>query len=493
MNSPIKILALGAGEEWREIHEPIRPEGDAAWYVFADPYAALNPELADLLHIYGAERPEVGIFYGDEVITGAPGEPWQYLCKPGFDQTQLLAQDYVGLPLAIRRHTIRELGGLDASAGTARCYDILLRAIAAGIGVERITEVLAVNPAQATHSLLNDRLVALRGVLPQIYPDCEIAPGLIDGTFELRRKFDEYPDVTLIIPTGQEAYHGVKVKDPSQPMILGLLDGLCEANWPMARIHVLIGDDREDGSIYESRSWPFHLDRIVTTRPPDEAFNYAKKVNTLWRAARTEYLIILNDDLLVMEPGWIGALMTFAMDEGVGGVGARLLFPDETIQHAGMPLGVLGPCTHAFFGMPASKLTYQNWALVHREWSAVTGAVFATRRSVLAQVNGLDERFSLNYNDVDLCLRLRSLGYRIIYTPHAELAHFESASRGKERSPADQTALFMEKWQDYLQNDPAYHPRLTRDTSDIRPVLRAREWWSTLVAHSRRDSGGRLG
>jgi len=165
----------------------------------------------------------------------------------------------------------------------------------------------------------------------------------------------------------------------------------------------------------------------------------------------------------------------------VGGVGARLLFPNDAIQHAGMAAGVLGPCTHVFTSMPALKPTYQNWALVHREWSMVTGAVFATRRSVLAEVNGFDERFSLNYNDVDLCLRLRLLGYKIIYTPHAELTHFESASRGKESSPAIQTALFMEKWQDFLRDDPAYHPRLTRDTPDVHPVLRAAEWWSGLA------------
>jgi hypothetical protein len=490
MTSAIKILAFGEGGQWREIHEPaLLLEDGIEWYVFAEPDAVLNPNLADLLRVHGWERPEVGIFYGDEVIMGAPGEPWQYLCKPGFDQTQLLAQDYMALPLAIRRQAMASLGGLDASTGTARCYDLLLRAIVTGIGIERITEVLAVNPAQATRSFLNDRLKALRRSLPQIYPDCEVVEDLTSTSLELRRKFDDYPDVTLIIPTCQGTYHGDKLKNPDQPMILGLLDGLCQADWPANRMHVLIRDDREDGSIYNSRSWPFDLERIVTARAADESFNYAKKVNALWRAARTEYIIILNDDLVVREAGWIRALMTFAMDEAVGGVGARLLYPDATIQHAGMPVGVLGPCTHAFIGMPASEPTYQNWALVHREWSVVTGAVFATRRSVLAQVNGLDERFSLNYNDVDLCLRLRSLGYRIVYSPHAELTHIESASRGKERSPADQTALFMEKWQDYLQDDPAYHPRLTRDTSDIHPVLRTHEWWRRLVANSAEKGG----
>jgi GT2 family glycosyltransferase len=177
-------------------------------------------------------------------------------------------------------------------------------------------------------------------------------------------------------------------------------------------------------------------------------------------------------------------LLTFAMDEGIGGVGARLIYPNETIQHAGMAAGVLGPCTHTFIGEQASKPTYQNWASVHRECSMVTGAVFATRTSILSQINGFDERFALNFNDVDLCLRLRSVGYRIVYTPHAELTHYESASRGKVSNPADQTALFMEKWQDYLRNDPAYHPRLTRSTSHVEPVFDDDDWWIRVATSS---------
>jgi hypothetical protein len=480
MHFRVKFLAL-SGSEWREIEAPSPDEDDAPWYVVASSDAVLNPELTALLQAREAERPDVDIFYGDEVSRGAPGEPWQYLCKPSFDQAQFLAQNYIGLPLVVRRRAMTVLGSLDAGAGTAQCYDLLLRAFGAGLSIERITEVLAVSPVSELYETPDDSLAALRRAVLQMYPGSEVVPGLTEASFEFRRKFEDFPDVTLVIPTRQMRRCGDSVANVDDPMVLKLLSGICQADWPMDRIHVLIGDDQEDGAIYASRAWPFKLDRTVTRRPVDEAFNYAKKINRLWRAVGTEHLIILNDDLMLTDAGWIRALMTFAMEQSVGGVGARLLFPDGTIQHVGMPIGVLGPCTHAFISTPASRPTYQNWAVVHREWSAVTGAVFATRRSVLEQVNGFDERFALNYNDVDLCLRLRSLGYRIIYTPHAEMTHFESASRGKEPSPADQTALFMEKWRAYLEDDPAYHPRLTRETPDIRPVLRRREWWSGLV------------
>jgi len=260
-------------------------------------------------------------------------------------------------------------------------------------------------------------------------------------------------------------------------MILDFLDSLCCTNWPMDRLSVLVGDDIADGRIYDSTRWPFQLERIITARPAGERFNYAAKMNRLWSTAQSEYLVLMNDDLLVRNPDWLLALMTFAVNEEVGGVGARLLYPDDTIQHAGMPAGVLGIATHVFMHRPALLRSYQNWAEVHREWSIVTGAVFATRKSVLALVDGFDERFALDYNDVDLCLRLRLLGYRIVYTPFAELTHYERASRAGTYTPAEDIALFMERWQDLVKNDPAYHPRLTRSSQDALPVKTGHEWW----------------
>jgi hypothetical protein len=482
MSGAIKILALDADERWQEIRT-IDPARDmAAWYLFADVGAILHPRLADLLRVHGAERPDIDIFYGDEVVADAPGRAPRYLCKPAFDATQLLARDYIGLPFAVRAGAMAALGDADPAAGSARYYDLLLRAMADDIGIDRVTEVLAVNPKARFEASPADRLAAARRILPRYRPGCRAVQGLAQDTIEIQRDFDEFPEITLVIPTLQVRPPRGARESGDQPMVLSLLHGICRSDWPMDRLTVLIGDDLDDGAIYQSRSWPFRLERIVAGRAPPGAFNYARKLNALWPRAKTDHLIILNDDLLVRGPGWIKALMTFAVDDGVGGVGARLLYPDDRIQHAGMPLGVGGACAHAFIGAGPTSPTYQDWAIVQREWSVVTGAVFATRRSLLAQVNGFDERFSLDYNDVDLCLRLRLLGYRIVYTPHAELTHFESASRGKSGIPADQTALFLEKWQDYVRDDPAYHPNLTRATPDIHPIIPTHAWWSALAA-----------
>jgi GT2 family glycosyltransferase len=245
----------------------------------------------------------------------------------------------------------------------------------------------------------------------------------------------------------------------------------------MDRLSVLIGDCVEDGSVYEESTWPFRVERIITTPREREPFNFAATMNRLWQIAKNEYVVLLNDDLVIRNADWLIALMTFAVSEDIGGVGARLLYPDDTIQHVGMPGGVFGPCTHAFVGRLASLRSYQNWAEVHREWSMVTGAVFAVRRDVLRKVLGFDQRFSLDFNDVDLCLRLRLLGYRIVYTPFAEMTHYEGASRRGRVSAAEEVALFLERWQDLLKDDPAYHPRLTRSSPDVMPMPSGNDWW----------------
>ncbi len=466
MTAPaLTMLALGPDETWSEA-----AAADTAWFLFADPATVLHPSLPALLRVNGADRPDVDVFYGDEVHAASAGA-FMHLCKPEFDLAQLVAHDYIGLPLAVRARAIRVLCPAGPPTDPAAVYGLVLRAVAAGRQVGRITEVLGLRGPRAATSGRAERMALLAGMLAQEAPDCFVRPGLAPATVELCRRFDDPPPVTILIPTAQAA------PGEAGPMILGLLDSLGQTDWPMDRLHVLVGDDAADSLAFEGRRWPFRFERVAMTRPAGTPFNYALKMNRLWRMAGTEHVVMMNDDMLIRDGAWLQALMCFAVDEGVGGVGGRLLYPNGTIQHAGMPGGVMGPCTHAFITMDAEAPTYGDWAVVQREWSMVTGALFATRRSVLDLVNGFDERYTLDYNDADLCLRLRLLGLRIVYTPHAELIHLESATRTRSAPPPRDTALFMEKWGRFLSDDPSYHPRLVRDTPLVAAVPSEADWW----------------
>ncbi len=466
------------GAPEREI-DPTAANARDKWFIIAPPKVRLHPNLREIVLHEALGRPDIDLFYGDEVAPAAKHDGYDVFLKPALDLSLLVADDYVGFPIIVRASAMGRLAGLRPAANTAASYDLVVRAVLSGLGVARIPEVLAAHRGPRPRPNVDDRRAALRGWLAEFMPSGELEDGLVPGTLALKRPFASFPNVTLVIPTRQSRQTASRRSTSDRPFIVNFLNSVANSDYPMDKIRILVGDDVEDDRIYSGQRWPFDFRRVVTARRGDEKFNYAAKMNKLWRAAETEHIILMNDDLIVESPGWLQALLTFSMQEGVGGVGARLLYPNDTIQHAGMPGGLFDLCAHAWLGQRASAPTYQNWALVQREWSIVTGAVFATRKGVMETVNGFDERFSLEFNDADLCLRMRMLGYRIVYTPFAEFIHHEKASRGEILPPGGELALFLTRWGEFLDRDPAYHPRLGRNAFDIQPLERIGEWWQS--------------
>jgi len=179
-------------------------------------------------------------------------------------------------------------------------------------------------------------------------------------------------------------------------------------------------------------------------------FNFAANLNAAARAAKGAYLLFLNDDIEVIASHWLEGLLECAFEPGVGAVGAKLLFPDGRLQHSGVAI-VDGNPWHPAYGEPAASAPPAV-----REWVAVTGACLLTPRSLFLASGGFDERFSLNYNDVDYCLRLHELGWRILCTPHAELIHYEAMDRpGNSTVRPWELALFKQLWGDNYR-DPFY-------------------------------------
>jgi O-antigen biosynthesis protein len=419
-------------------------------------------------------RPDVDIAYADQeraFQAGSQMSPW---LKPDFDPELLLAYNYIGFPALIRREAFATLGGLRARFGSGADHDLWLRAFAAGFAFGRVPRILLHAPQSrnATAQLYGDSaLTVVSAYCQEVRPDLLAAKGIAPQTVQVRRRFSDYPSVTVVIPTCQKPGPDPKNehRGATEPHIVGLLKSLCCSTWPKQRLNVLVADDREDGAAYALEDWPFVLRRMVTKRRPGESFNYARKMNVAWRQAETDAIVLMNDDIRIKSPDWLEALLTFSLDDDVGGVGARLLFPDGRLQHAGIAGGPFGTAVHAWYGEPSTSETYGEWARVHKDWSMVTGAVFATRKSVLGRVGGFDEQFALEFNDLDLCLRIRLLGYRIVYTPFAELVHYERASRGPGDTPPHELSRFRRRWHDMIVNDPAFHPRFSRSGYVVRP------------------------
>ena len=448
-----------------------RDPAEAEWIVLAPRGSLLSPLFASTLLAHASLRPDASLFYADDIAGEVERAVDQFRLKPEFDQTLLCAQDYVGAPVAIRAAALDTLGGLDPAVGTAAVADLLFRAHHAGHVIARIPEVLLAHPGRRVTATPADYAAMLRA--QPLLRDLTILPGLTPETFALGRTFaaGTEPAVSLVIPTCRGCMEG-----SARPAIEGLLDALEQVDWPMDKLTVIVGDDIAGDAAWAQVDRPYSLRRIETPRPPGEPFNYAAKMNRLWREATTEQIVFVNDDVQPLAPDWLRALQTFALDPGVGGVGARLLFPDGSLQHAGLlPHG--DAAAHAWIYRRRRRGTFHDWALVHREWSMVTGAVFATRRSVMEEVGGFDEVFSLEYNDTDLCLRLRALGYRIVYTPHAEMTHVEKVSRGEALPSGETTARFLSRWSAWLAHDPSGHPLLRRDRFELRPDITRRQWY----------------
>jgi GT2 family glycosyltransferase/glycosyltransferase involved in cell wall biosynthesis len=449
---------------------PLPAADERAWYFIAPADAKLAPEAFADARAAIAARPDVSLFYADDVAPNAAPLDRVRL-KPDFDPTLLAVQDYIGAPVIARASLVKAVGGLDPERGSAALYDLVWRMAEKG-GVARIPRVFVAHDG-AREAVSPARRRAIVGTLARYAGHViEEAP---DGADRLTRRFepDTMPPVTLVIPTRRSPLPG----QGEATYVERLLEELARTDWPMDRLTVLVGDDIADAPAWETRRWPFALRRIATPRAPGEPFNYAAKMNRLWRAADSEQVVLMNDDVLPHQSGWLKALQTFALDQDVGGVGGLLFYQDGAIQHAGI-FPSLGIAVHAWIGMPADAPTYQGWAMCQRRWSMVTGAVFATRRSLLDRIGGFDERLTLEFNDIDLCLRMRALGHAIVYNPVARFTHVEKASRGSGPPPAAEAALFLSRWSDWLTQDPASHPGYARDRIDVAPAIDPEAWYA---------------
>jgi GT2 family glycosyltransferase len=198
----------------------------------------------------------------------------------------------------------------------------------------------------------------------------------------------------------------------------------------------------------------------------DKPFNYSLINNAAARQCDSPVLLFLNDDTSVISGEWLEAMLELAMRPEVGAVGAKLIYPDGRIQHAGVIMGLYDNCGHAFKGLDGSVRHYFDFSDIIRNVSAVTGACLMTRTEVFWKANGFNENeFAVAFNDIDLCLKIGELGYRVLYTPYAQLYHYEAFSKtSKDLLPhPNEVAGMRMKWANLIVQDPFYSPNLTRN------------------------------
>ncbi|HWB46308.1 MAG TPA: glycosyltransferase [Hyphomicrobiaceae bacterium] len=415
--------------------------------------------------------PEADLIYTDEDKIEPDGTFSEPYLKPDWSPEQLLSVMYILHFMVVRKRLFLEIGGLRHEYVGSQDYDLALRATARARRVLHIPRVLyhwrkipgsAAAVVDAKPEALRNAGRALQEFVASQDAGAKVLPGLLPGTYRIDWPLSPPVPVTLAIVAG--CRRRVVPGRGDILLVENFLDSIIgKSTYPNYRL--LVVDDNGELPSRVRRKVEARGGRVVSfeRRPP---FSFAKKTNFVFAHCETEHVILLNDDLEVISSDWIEVLTGICRRPGVGVVGGKLLFPDGRIQHAGIALGVNGMASHLFQNRPADRAAYCGYADIARNYSAVTAAAMATRLSVVREVGGFDERLPVDYNDVDFCLRVRAAGYRIVYTPHAQLYHFEKSSLPRTRQAAHERDFFERRWRPQILQDPFYHPLLPRDRLD---------------------------
>jgi O-antigen biosynthesis protein len=411
-------------------------------------------------------NPQLCLVYADDdQISGEPETRSSPHFKCDWNKDLFYSSGYISNFVVYRRSLVLEVGAFRPIMEDACEYDLLLRCTekTAAAHILHIPRILyhrhLYDPQSVTKvnlggvSALNDHLRRL-----QIN-----ATAIISGNcYRVRYGVESEPSVTLIIPTRNR----VELLRQCVESIL--------SKTTYQRYEIMIVDNgSDDKAALEYLSELRFRDRIIIKRD-DRPFNYSMLNNSAVREARGQIVGLVNNDIEVISADWLSEMVSHVLRPEVGVVGAKLWYPNDTLQHGGIILGIEGIAGHAHRYLAKGEDGYMRRASCVQSLSAVTGACLVMRKSTYEALGGLNEHdLPVACNDVDLCLRARKAGYSVIWTPHAELYHHESASRGiedtdvKRRRARKEVTYMRRKWSSDLEYDPAYSPNLTIQTEDF--------------------------
>ena len=406
------------------------------------------------------------IIYTDEDKISADGkEYFQPHFKPEFNLDLLRSNNYICHFFVVRRAIAEKAGGFRQEFDGAQDYDFIFRCVENSKEIVRIPKILyhwrthrqstADNPASKLYAFEAGKR-AIEAHLKRAGEAAEVFHTKDYGFYRVKYQVEGTPLVSIVIPNKDE---------------ISTLKKCLESVWEIStykNIEILIVENNSEKQ--ETFEYYKKIDgkRNVRVLYWKEAFNYSKINNFGISHAKGEYIICLNNDMEVIAPDWIEELLGHCQRAEVGIAGARLYYPDNTIQHAGVVIGMGGVAGSMFVGMDRRRTGYLHKAGIQQDLSAVTAACMMVKKNVFQEVHGFEEKLAVAFNDVDFCLKVREKGYLVVYDPYAELYHYESKTRGAEDTKEKvkrfqgEIQYMKEKWMTLLKKgDPYYNPNLS--------------------------------
>ena len=419
-------------------------------------------EVAD--RIVADEQTDV-LYTDEDKVTTDLKEHFQPHFKPDFSIDLLRSNNYICHFFVVRRTLLEKTGGFRREFDGAQDYDFIFRCTEAAEKIVHIPEVLyhwrthkestADNPVSKMYAFEAGKR-AIESHLERCREQGVVSHTKDMGFYRVDYPVQGSPLVSVVIPN----------KDHSD-MLMRCVNSIKEkTTWKNYEIIIAENNSvqKETFDCYQKLQEDSRI-RVITW---EGEFNYSAINNFAVREARGEYLLFLNNDVEVISEGWMTFMLGNCQREEVGIVGAKLYYPDDTIQHAGTIIGIGGIAGHAFLNMPRSRTGYLHKASIQLNVSAVTAACMMMKRSVFESLQGFEERLSVAFNDVDLCLRTVQAGYLVVYLPWAQLYHYESLSRGAEDSEEKirrfqgEIEFMRSRWIGLLKSgDPYYNKNLT--------------------------------
>jgi len=417
------------------------------------------------------ENPHIDMLYSDEDKIERNGQFVDPHFKPDWSPETFESMMYTCHFGVFRRSLIEKIGGFRAGYEGSQDYDLVLRFSEITSRIHHIPKVLyhwrkipgsTAEKVSAKHYAYDAAVKALSDRLLREHHRGRVQRSLWTGSYRFQRETERNPLISIIIPFRDQSDY-----------LKRCLESVLKSSYEHFEI-LLVSNNSEQKKTFAVVQDFLKRDDRLRSFEYNHPFNFSAINNWAVCRARGEVLLLLNNDTEVINSDWMEALLELAQRKNIGAVGAKLLYPDDTIQHAGVVLGIGGVASHAFKGFSRYEHGYSGYASVVRNYAAVTGACLMVEKKKFLEVGGFDEKnLSIAFNDVDFCLKLLKAGYRNVYTPFAELYHYESLTRGTDDTPekqrrfATECQYMLDHWGDLLRNDPYYNPNLSLEREDF--------------------------